>query len=157
MMLIGAPRASRPSIWLVASLAANLLLIGIVLAWISGIGTPPPRRSPIDWQRAVIGSLSPEDARIVSATLERFDARQSANDDQMRANYPKLHSVIVTAPLDVQALQQAMDDGEKMRAERHAATERDFLDELTQLSPDGRTKLLAAFDQELQRWRFSPH
>ena len=65
--------------WLPLSVALNLVLIGLVVAWELNL-PPPPRQPLVTWQRELIPSLSPADAAIVTEAAGQVADAQAAGD-----------------------------------------------------------------------------
>jgi hypothetical protein len=145
-----APPRRHRSIWLVGSLGVNLILIGLVLAWIVGVDHPPHPLT--DWQTSLLPSLSPQDAVVAQAALQRLNQIQSVSDAKLQAAFAQVHAAATATPFDIHGLEKSLDGVDDIRTERHIAMKRNLLDELSQLSADGRTRVLAAFDRAAEHW-----
>lgn len=153
---------SRPQVpyrsrlgWLPASLAINLLMIGLVLAWVLNMPSPP-RQALVTWQRELIPSLSPEDAALATAATGRIADAQSSGDTAVHEQYDKIRALLAVEPVDVDALKIVFDNIAAIRHDQQMAVGTAFRDELTVLSPDGRQKILAAMRRESDRWHPTP-
>ena len=141
--------------WLPASLALNLLLIGLVLAWVWNM--PPPARQPIvTWQRELIPSLSPGDGALASDAAGRIADAQAAGDRAVHAQYNKVRALLAVEPVDRDALERAFTDMATIRHTQQVEVGDAFFDELVAVTPQGRQKILAAMEKESLRWHPSP-
>jgi hypothetical protein len=141
--------------WLPASLALNLILIGIMAAWVWNM--PPRARQPlVTWQREMIPSLAPDDAAMATDAAARIADAQSAGDIAVHAQYNKIRSLLAAEPLDHSALQAAFDQIATIRNNQQLTIGNAFRDELSSVSADGRSKILAAMEREAVRWHPTP-
>jgi hypothetical protein len=145
-----APYRSRLG-WLPASLAVNLLLIGLVLAWVWNMPTPP-RQALVTWQRELIPSFSPDDAALASEATGRIADAQATGDKAVHAEYGKIRALLAVEPVDQAALQAAFTEIATIRHNQQIAVGNAFRDELAAVSPEGRRKILSAMEKESQRW-----
>jgi hypothetical protein len=141
--------------WLPASLAINLLLIGLVLAWVWNMPTPP-RQALVTWQRELIPSLSAADAALATEATGRIADAQATGDSAVHAQYGKIRTLLAVEPIDRAALQAAFDEIAAIRHNQQIAVGGAFQDELATVSPDGRQKILSAMEKESQRWHPTP-
>jgi hypothetical protein len=140
--------------WLIISVAGNLLLLGLIVAWI--VSMPPPHRPLVSWQQEVLPSLGQADAAIVSGAASRIAAAQDQANEALQQQYAQVHALLAAEPLDQAALQQAMTRISVIRNDEQVATRRVFFQELVSVSPAGRARLLAALEKESQHWRHHP-
>jgi hypothetical protein len=141
--------------WLPASLALNLILIGLVLAWVWNM-PPPPRRPLVTWQRELIPSLSPGDAALTTEAAGRIAEAQSAGDQAVHAQYNKVRALLAVEPLDRAALEAAFTEMARIRHNQQVEVGDAFFDELAAVSPQGRQKILASMEKESLHWHPSP-
>ena len=135
--------------WLIASIAVNLVLIGLILSFLMGNHRHQPL---VTWQREMLSSLSPSDAAIVQAATQRISERQSDSDAHAHAEFVRTRSILAVEPLDRDALKQTLDDITQIRNDQQTAVSGIFFEELTALSPEGRAKVLAAMERESHRY-----
>jgi hypothetical protein len=141
--------------WLLpASLAVNLLLGGLILAWL--VAMPPPHQPMLAWQRNLLPELSSADAAIVAAASTRIAEAQEQGSKSMHAKLARVSTLLATEPLDNEALGQTLDEMSTTRCDQQAAADKAFFAELVALSPEGRTKILSAMQREARRWRPPP-
>ncbi len=141
--------------WLPASLALNLILIGIMAAWVWNM--PPRARQPlVTWQHEMIPSLAPDDAAMAANSTARIADAQSAGDIAVHAQYNRIRTLLAAEPLDHAALQAAFDQIATIRNNQQLTIGNAFRDELATVSPEGRKTILAAMEREAVRWRPTP-
>ncbi len=149
-----AAAAPERSYWVFASVAVNLLLVGLILAWTLA---QPARRQPlVTWQRELAPSLNPSDAAIVAGAADRIAAAQTEADKSVHVEYAHLRALLAAEPVDPAALNQSLHQIESIRNDEQSAMHTMFLNELTAISPEGRAKMLGAMERESQHWR-PPH
>lgn len=141
--------------WLPVSLALNLLLTGLVLAWVLNLPSPP-RQALVTWQRELIPSLSAGDATLATDAAGRIADAQAAGDQAVHIQYAKIRTLLAVEPVDQAALRAAFDKIAVIRNSQQISVGNAFLDELTAVSPEGRRKILSAMEKESQRWHPAP-
>jgi len=146
-----APYRSRLG-WLPLSVALNLVLIGLVVAWELNLPAPP-RQPMVTWQRELIPSLASGDAAIVTAAASRIAEAQAEGDLGIHLQYNKIRTILAADPLDKAALAEAFNQMATIRQTQQLKTGAAFTEELDSLSTDGRKKILAAMEKQGQRWR----
>lgn len=139
--------------WLAVSVAVNLVLAGLILAWVLVMPPPPPSGS---WQREVIPSLSASDAAIVEEAVKHIGEIKTHGDIEAHEGWAKLHGILETQPLDVDALTAQMDDMNRIRIEQSTGIGQTLMTELRTLSPDGRAKLVVLMKRLWSRWQPPP-
>jgi len=137
--------------FLLASLAANLVLAGLILAWV--VAMPAQHQSMVVWQRDILPSLSPSDAAIVTDATTRMADAQDQGANSIHANYSKVSALLAVEPLDQAALERTLDEMSAIRGNQQGEVYNAFFKELVALSPDGRAKILAALQREVRQWR----
>jgi hypothetical protein len=140
----------RTSLWIVASIALNLLMGGWILSWSLGLHTPP---TSYEWQLGLRRSMSPADAAIVEETVKNFDRVREEAEPLVNADYDKLFAVLAKEPFDVDAANRALTDLVATRTNVKTQNQRFFLQELSDFSPAGRTAFLAAWQKQQSRVR----
>jgi len=138
--------------WLPVSIALNLVLIGVILGLASQNHTPAPRQALVTWQRALLPTLAPADAAIVSGATDKIAAEQSAGDATVHEAYIRIRQVIAVSPLDTAAMASAFESIRATRDAQQTAVDKIFFDELSSVSPEGRAILLKAMEAESHRW-----
>jgi hypothetical protein len=141
--------------WLPLSLALNLVLIGLVVAWELNLPAPP-RQPLVTWQREIMPSLSPADAAIAADAAGRIADAQAAGDLAVHNQYKKIRGILAVDPLDRTALAAAFDEMADIRREQQLKVGKAFTEELDAVSLDGRRKMVAAMEKQSQRWRPTP-
>ena len=149
-----APYSSRLG-WLPLSVALNLLLIGLVLAWVLNMPTPP-RQPLVTWQRELIPSLSSTDGPIAAEAAGRIADAQAAGDLAVHQQYGKIRAILAVEPLDHAALATAFDGLAEIRHNQQVQIGKAFAEELDAVSADGRRKILLAMETESRRWHPTP-
>jgi hypothetical protein len=129
--------------WLAASLALNLVLVGFICAWSLGMRS----HTPNSWQREIVSSLSAGDAAVVEHGIKGIADARAPGDLLIQAQHDQFHATLKTDPTNKILLKQLMDDIAKSRFNQALAINQAFLDELSELSPDGRSQIEA----EMQR------
>jgi len=141
--------------WLPLSVALNLVLIGLVVAWELNL-PPPPRQPLVTWQRELIPSLSPADAAIVTEAANRIADAQAAGDRQIRAQFDKVRAILAADPVDKDALAAAFNEMANIRQNQQMLVGKAFTEELDTVSDDGRRKIHAALVEQGKRLRPPP-
>ena len=141
--------------WLPLSLALNLVLIGLVVAWELNLPAPP-RQPLVTWQRELIPSLTPGDAVIATEAAGRIADAQAAGDLAVHNQYTKVRGILATDPLDRAALAEAFDEMADIRHDQQFKAGKAFTEELNTVSADGRRKILAGMERQGQRWKPTP-
>ena len=149
-----APYRSRLG-WLPLSVALNLVLIGLVVAWELNLPAPP-RQPMVSWQRELIPSLSPADAAVVSTAAGQIADAQSAADLAVHMQFNKIRTILAADPLDRAALADAFNQMAAIRQAQQLKVGAAFTEELGAVSADGRKKILTAMEKQGQRWRPTP-
>lgn len=145
----GSPRTKRRSYWLIASVAVNLILIGLIAAWVMGMNAYQPL---VGWQRDMIPSLSPKDAEIVRDATERMLVVQNKAELALPQQYATLKQVLKTSPFDREQCGKVLSDMGVIREEQQNAIGQIFLEEVSALSPEARVEMVAAMNREARRW-----
>lgn len=141
--------------WLPLSVALNLLLVGLVVAW--ALTRPPPPRQPlVTWQRELIPSLVPADQAIVSAAAAKIADAQASADFEVHQQFNKVRAILAAEPVDKNALAAAFDEMATIRQNQQFRVGKAFAEELDKVSADGRQKILAALLVQGERWRPTP-
>ena len=146
-----APYRSRLG-WLPLSVALNLVLIGLVVAW--EINMPAPPRQPlVTWQRELIPSLSETDAAIVTGAAGQIADAQAKGDRAVHQQFNKIRAILAVDPLDKAALADAFNQIATIRQTQQLEIGKAFADELDSVSADGKQKILAAMVKQGERWQ----
>jgi hypothetical protein len=137
------------SFWLIASIAVNLVLIGLIFSWVIGMRAHQPL---FGWQRDLIGSVSQADAVIVGNAADRFEEVQIHTDQLLVEQYMKLKDVLRAQPFSAADCQKVLDEMAFIRDDQQISFQRIFAEEAAALSPEGRLKLVDAMEREGRRW-----
>jgi len=137
------------------SVALNLVLIGLVVAWELNL-PPPPRQPLVTWQRELIPSLSPVDAAIVKGAADQIADAQAEGDRGIHEQFNKIRAILAVSPLDKGALADAFNGMATIRQTQQLQVGKAFTEELDAVSADGRQKILAAMVKQGERWRPMP-
>jgi hypothetical protein len=141
--------------WLPASLALNLILAGVLVAWVAD--RPAPKRQPlVTWQRDLVPSLSQDDAAIVTEGAALIADTQNAGDQGIHQQYAKIRAILAVDPIDRAGLDAAFAEMAAIRHNQQLSVGHAFRDELATVSPDGRRKILSAMQKESERFKPSP-
>jgi hypothetical protein len=141
--------------WLPLSVALNLLLIGLVVAWELNLPAPP-RQPLVTWQRELIPSLAPGDAAAVTEAAGQIADAQAAADYAVHQQFNKIRAILAAEPLDKEALATAFDEMATIRQAQQLRIGKAFTEELDKVSDDGRKKILAAMKRQGERWKPTP-
>jgi hypothetical protein len=141
--------------WLPLSLALNLVLIGLVVAWELNLPAPP-RQPLVTWQRELIPSLSPADAVIAAEAAGRIADAQAAGDLAVHNQYTKVRGILAADTLDRTALAETFNRMADIRRDQQFEAGMAFTEELDTVSADGRRKILAGMEKQSQRWKPTP-
>jgi hypothetical protein len=146
----GRPARRRPrSYWLFASVAVNLILIGLIFSWALGMRAHQPM---FGWQRDLVGSLSPADAAIVGNATDRLEEVQARTDRLLVDQYEALKTVLRARPFSPGDCQKVLDQMAFIRDDQQISFQRIFAEEAAALSPEGRAALVDAMEREAHRW-----
>jgi hypothetical protein len=138
--------------WLPLSVALNLVLIGLVVAWELNLPAPP-RQPLVTWQRELIPSLSKADAAVVAGAAGHIADAQAEGDLAVHLQFNKIRSILAVDPLDKAALAEAFNQIATIRQTQQLKIGTAFTEELGGLSAEGKQKILAALVKQGQRWR----
>jgi hypothetical protein len=141
--------------WLPLSLALNLVLIGLVVAWELNLPAPP-RQPLVTWQRELIPSLSPADGAIAAEAAGRIADAQAEGDLAVHNQYTKVRGILASEPLDRAALADTFNLMADIRHDQQFKAGKAFTEELETMSADGRQKILARMEKQSQRWQPTP-
>ena len=142
-------RGPGRSYWLIASIAVNLVLIGLMLSWAMGMRAHQPL---FGWQRDLIGTLSQSDSAIVSNAADRLEAVQTRTDGLLMAQYEALKTALRARPFNPADCQKILDQMAFIRDDQQILFQQIFAEEAAALSPEGRSGLVDAMDREARRW-----
>jgi uncharacterized membrane protein len=145
---------------LVASLAVNLLVAGLVVGAmvrhdrddrdVRSMRADVPRefaRSPF------LGALDGEDRRAVGRELMREDRSLRENRAELRARFERLLVAIRAEPFDRGAIETILDEQRAAGSRRLELAEEAVLDRLTAMSPQARAAYADRLDRSLRRDR----
>jgi hypothetical protein len=150
----GRNREPRGFPWLAASVAINLIFIGLTLSWALGMRAHQPL---FGWQRELISELSPADAAIASNAADRLEQVQDRTDKMLAEQYEALKTALRAQPFNAAACQKVLDQMAFIRDDQQISFQKIFADEAAALSPEGRSKLVDAMEREAHRWHAPWH
>lgn len=144
-------------ILLIASLAINVLLVGVAIGGYLGLDRrSPPRSPPQDMALGPLGSaFSREDRAAMMREAEKAGADLGVMRDGLQQDMQSLLTALTAEPWDPGRVQQSL-AGMRVRAETRAELgEKVMIDRLSAMSPDERhayaAKLRSRFDRLLSR------
>lgn len=130
----------RTRIFLVVSLALNLFLAGMMVAW--HMRPPPP---PGPWFERMIqrmsGDLAPADRDILQAAYQARRPELDRMDKDVQAARERVGAAMRAQPYDPAALEKAMADARDAREPVVETVEQAVAEAAAKMSPEGRMKL----------------
>lgn len=139
--VLGVPSTSRGSTWLALSVAANLVLVGMIVAWLLTMTRPQDRHIVMERQQKVIESVGPDDAVILRKVGDQYQAIVAQYGSRFAAQQEKLFAAAHAAPFDRGAFYNSLRGFSALRTEQELAIHQIFADEMAALSPQGREQL----------------
>lgn len=151
-----AKRTSTP-LWirllLIASLAINLAVAGMVIGAISSGGGPGQARDAVREARSTpfIRALDPEDRRGLARDMirQRDDYRESR--DALRARFDALLAALRAEELDQAELQNLLEEQRKALQARNAIGEKVIVERVAQMTLDERRAYADRLEAEVKR------
>ena len=138
---VARPR-SRTRVFLVLSLALNLFLGGVMVAWHM---RPPPPRPPGPWFERMIhgmsGELSPADRDILQTSYQARRPDLDRMDKEVQAARERVGAAMRAQPYDPATLEQAMAEARDAREPVVESVEQAVAEAAAKMSPEGRMKL----------------
>lgn len=138
---VARPR-SRTKIFLILSLALNLFLGGMMIAWHM---RPPPPPPPGPWFERMIQrmskDLSPADRDILQASYQARRPELDRMDKEVQAARERVGAAMRAQPYDPVALEQAMAQARDAREPVVESVEQAVAEAAAKMSPEGRMKL----------------
>ncbi|MHB1218237.1 MAG: periplasmic heavy metal sensor [Alphaproteobacteria bacterium] len=129
----------RTRVFLAVSLALNLFLAGMMIAWHM---RPPP---PGPWFERMIQRMSadlpPADREILRASYQARQGELDRMDKEARAAREKVSAAMRAQPYDPAALDQAMAAAREVREPVVKTVEQAVAEAAAKMSPEGRMKL----------------
>lgn len=142
--------APRRFPWLFASVAINLVFVGLTLSWALGMRSHQPLPA---WQSEFMRALSPEDAAVTARAIDRLKDVQTRADKQLGEQYLALKAALLARPYSAADTQKALDQMSFIRDDQQIAFQKIVAEEAAALSPEGRAKLVDMMEREARRWR----
>ena len=138
---VARPR-SRTKIFLVLSLALNLFLAGVMVAWHLR-PPPPPPQGP--WFERMIQRMSTDlpaaDRDILQASYQARKAELDRMDKDVQTARERVGAAMRAQPYDPAALEQAMAEARDAREPVVESVEQAVAEAAAKMSPEGRIKL----------------
>jgi len=138
---VARPR-SRAKIFLVVSIALNLFLGGMMIAWHM---RPPPPPPPGPWFERMIQRMSmdlaPADRDLLQASYQAHRPDLDRMDKEVVAAREQVGAAMRAEPFDPAALEQAMANARDAREPVVEAVEQAVAEAAAKMSPEGRKKL----------------
>lgn len=135
-------RGGRTRIFLVVSLALNLFLAGVMVAWHM---RPPPPPPPGPWFDRMIqrmaADLPPADRDILQSAYQVRKGELDRMDKDVQAARERVSAAMRAQPYDPAALEQAMAAARDAREPAVETVEQAVADAAARMSPEGRIKL----------------
>lgn len=132
----------RTRIFLAVSLALNLFLAGMMIAWHM---RPPPPPPPGPWFERMIQRMSadlpPADREILQASYQTRRGELDRMDKEVQAAREKVAATMRAQPYDPAALDQAMAEAREVREPVVKTVEQAVAEAAAKMSPEGRMKL----------------
>jgi len=138
--------------WLPLSVALNLVLLGLILGYASRNHALTPRQALVTWQRELLPSLSAADVPIVTNATNRISAAQAQGDDTVHQAYVQLRAIMAVSPLDTPGMEKAFEAIRSARDAQQTTINSIFAEELSTITPEGRTAMLKAMEAESHRF-----
>lgn len=132
----------RIRIFLAVSVALNLFLAGMMIAWHM---RPPPPPPPGPWFERMIQRMSadlpPADQAILRSSYEARRQELDRMDKEVQAAREKVSAAMRAQPYDPAALEAAMAAARDVREPVIETVEQAVAEAAAKMSPEGRTKL----------------
>ena len=139
--VLGVPSTSRGSTWLALSVAANLVFVGMIVAWFLTMSKPSDRHIVMDRQQKVIDSVGPADAAVARKVGDQYQAIVTQYAPRFAAQKEKLLAAAHAPSFDRAAFYDALRGFSALRNEQELAIHQIFADEMAALTPAGREQL----------------
>jgi uncharacterized membrane protein len=154
-------RWSAGRIALALSLAANLMVVGIVAgAFLNGggpgrSGDPDDRRGPLReiGNAPFVRALERDDRRALSRALRDQGSALRENRAELRRRFQALLAAIRSEPFDAQAVQTLLDDQRDAATIHQRTGERLILEQVQNMTPTQRAAYADRLDAALKRGR----
>lgn len=132
----------RVRVFLAVSVALNLFLAGMMIAWHM---RPPPPPPPGPWFERMIQRMSadlpPADRAILQSSYEARRQELDRMDKEVQAAREKVSAAMRAQPYDPAALEAAMAAARDVREPVIETVEQAVAEAATKMSPEGRAKL----------------
>jgi hypothetical protein len=138
---MGSRTGSRGSVWLAVSVAANLVFVGLIVAWVLTMARRPSPDIVMNRQQKVIDSVGPADAAVVRHVGEQYQAIAMQYSSLFAQQNEKLLATVHAEPFDRAAFYDALRGFSTLRNQKEMAVHQIFADEMAALSPQGRERL----------------
>lgn len=137
-----ARKGGRIRVFLAISIALNLFLAGMMVAWHM---RPPPPPPPGPWFERMIQRMSmdlaPADRDILQAAYQARRGDLDRMDKEVQAARERVAAAMRAQPYDPAALEQAMAQARDVREPVVEIVEQAVAEAAAKMSPEGRVKL----------------
>lgn len=155
-----APKSARSPLWmritLAASLAVNLLVVGVIVGSLvtrdgrgDGMRSPGALRDlgPIPF----VVALEPEDRRGLIRAMRGEAASLSQNREELRARFEAFLAALRADPFDASTVAGLLGEQRQIGAQRQAIGEKLLLERLSEMSTEERQAYADRLDKSLRR------
>lgn len=131
-----APMRRSLRILLFASLAANLVVAGLVAGAVLGKDHRDGRKLPrdSDFMGAYTRALPDQDRRAIGRSIREYHRKSGISREQAREQFQEMLATLRTTPFDAQAMRTQMDAQAEASFERRRAAQQFWLDRISAMS-----------------------
>lgn len=132
----------RLRVFLAVSVALNLFLAGVMIAWHLRSPPPPPQGPWFDRMvQRMSTNLPAPDREILLSSYQARRSELARLDKEVQASREKVSAAMRSEPYDPAALEQAMAASREVREPVVATVEQAVAEAAARMSPEGRAKL----------------
>lgn len=149
----------KPRLWLrillFVSLAANLLVVGLVVGLAFHRDDDNKRRHPPRPDQIggpLTHALSPEDRREIGRAIWQEYRADRPNRDSFRAEYDAVLDALRSVPFDRTVVEQSLQRQIDFATQRQRIGQRILLERLTTMSDDERAAFADRLEEGMRRW-----
>lgn len=147
-----APMRRSLRILLFASLAANLVIVGLAAGAVLGkhkSGGKPPRNA--DFMGAYTRALPDEDRRAIGKSIRDFHRKSGITREEAREQFQAMLAILRTSPFDEDAMKLRMAEQAKAAFDRREAAQQFWLDRISAMSDAERQDYADQIEAQLKR------